>query len=356
MIDMSPDQIDHYFELISQVKLLSTDVQNIENCTDETKFYLDTSDILFKYYDHFDQVNMPQSSNKKPIKVTESLPSSGEIYSMKDFLNKNKKTTSSPTINTNSGSINEFSKSDSYDKFLAKTDPHYYLEPKYSNAEEFCHECQEYRELVISDAVLICPICDSEVTTIMESDKPSYKDPPSETVYFPYKRINHLKEQLSHSQAKETTKIPQDVYDMILVEMKKEKKTNLAELNKLQIRRYLHKYSHLDYNKYYDNITQIIYHLNKLPPLSLPPEVEDQLCHMFTLIQEPYARHRPANRLNFLSYSYTINKLCEILGYTEYLQYFSLLKSKDKLHTQDIIWKKICRDMNWKYYPSTRSY
>ena len=144
----------------------------------------------------------------------------------------------------------------------------------------------------------------------------------------------------------------EEVLDMILIEMKKEGKTNLANLNRSRVRKYLSKYSHLEYSKYYDNINQIIWNLSNIPPLNMSPEVEEQLCMMFEKIQDPFERHRSSNRINFLSYSYVIHKFCQLLGYTQYLSYFTLLKSKDKLHEQDKIWKKICDDLDWKYNPS----
>jgi hypothetical protein len=33
-------------------------------------------------------------------------------------------------------------------------------------------------------------------------------------------------------------------------------------------------------------------------------------------------------------------------------KYFGLLKSRDKLRTQDLIWKNICKDLDWPYHPS----
>ena len=60
----------------------------------------------------------------------------------------------------------------------------------------------------------------------------------------------------------------------------------------------------------------------------------------------------PTNRKNFLSYSYVLHKFCELLEYDHLLEYFSLLKSREKLHAQDLIWEKICNDLNWEFIPS----
>ena len=39
----------------------------------------------------------------------------------------------------------------------------------------------------------------------------------------------------------------------------------------------------------------------------------------------------------------------QILGLYEYLKYFPLLKSREKLHQQDQIWKKICAELKWEF-------
>ena len=59
-----------------------------------------------------------------------------------------------------------------------------------------------------------------ETTIIIDSDKPSYKDPPREVSYFAYKRINHFNEWLAQFQAKETTQIPEEVLTDIINQIK----------------------------------------------------------------------------------------------------------------------------------------
>ena len=72
---------------------------------------------------------------------------------------------------------------------------------------------------------MVCERCGELNYIVIDSDKPSYKDPPKEISYFAYKRINHFNEWLAQFQAKETTEIPQDLYDQILIEIKKERMT-----------------------------------------------------------------------------------------------------------------------------------
>ena len=41
-----------------------------------------------------------------------------------------------------------------------------------------------------------------------------------------------------------------------------------------------------------------------------------------------------------------------LVASNEYLKYFPLLKSREKLYVQDQIWKKICGELNYEIIPS----
>ena len=73
---------------------------------------------------------------------------------------------------------------------------------------------------------------------------------------------------------------------------------------------------------------------------------------MFKEIQEPFIKHRPKNRKNFLSYSYVLHKFVELLSLDELLILFPLLKSREKTYEQDKIWKCICDDLKWEFIKS----
>lgn len=239
-------------------------------------------------------------------------------------------------------------------QFMVNTNDHYIREDIIDKSEDYCHKCNKYRELLYGDSVLTCPSCGDEVYTISGSYQLSYRDPPQENVHFSYHRLNHFKDHLARLQAQESTRIPQIVYDVILVEFDKEKKSNLADLDIDRVKKYLKKYISYGYNKYYENAYQIIYKLNGLTPLSIPKEIEEQLCNMFIMIETPFEKVRPPNRSNLITYPYVLYKFCQILKYTEYMKYFNLLKSNDKLNEQDKIWKKICVELDWQFYPTIR--
>ena len=81
-------------------------------------------------------------------------------------------------------------------------------------------------------------------------------------------------------------------------------------------------------------------------------EMEEELRRMFREIQIPFIKYCPKNRKNFLSYSYVLHKFVELLELDDFINCFILLKSREKLHQQDQIWKKICEHLKWQYIPS----
>lgn len=108
----------------------------------------------------------------------------------------------------------------------------------------------------------------------------------------------------------------------------------------------------LDLQQYYEHSTYIISKLSKVPPPTINRETEEKIRLMFRQIQLPFEKYCPKNRTNFLSYSYVLHKIFELLELDDFVKYFPLLKSRDKLKQQDEIWEKICEELGWDFYPS----
>ena len=164
-----------------------------------------------------------------------------------------------------------------------------------------------------------------------------------------YKRINHFNEKLSQFQGKEKTVIPEKIYSRIKDEIEKNPNLTLEELTPRNMKYILKK---LGLSKYYEHINYITNKVNsyKLPTLS--PNEEDKLRYMFNSIQEPFGKHSPNCRKNFLNYAYIFRKFLELLSYDYLLDNFAELKSREKLYEQDKIWKNICAELNWQFIPS----
>jgi hypothetical protein len=237
-----------------------------------------------------------------------------------------------------------------YDKYMKLTDKNY-LSTINTNKDIFdsCIKCNIEMLLNNNTGQLTCPNCGFIENIIVDSDKPSFKEPPKEMTSFCYKRINHLNEFLAQFQAKETTDIPESVYNDIIMEIKKERIKNMAVITPEKMRTILKK---IKKNDYYEHIPYIINQLNGLPAPVIAPEIEEIIRGMFKAIQIPFEKYCPFKRKNFLSYNYVMYKFFELLELDEYLNCFQLLKSRTKLHQQDQIWKNICKDLNWEYINS----
>ena len=75
-----------------------------------------------------------------------------------------------------------------------------------------------YKNLEIE---IFCNKCGYTEKVLFENDKTSYKETPKEISYFAYKRINHFNEWITQFQGKETTEIPNKIYNDVIKEIKK---------------------------------------------------------------------------------------------------------------------------------------
>jgi len=214
---------------------------------------------------------------------------------------------------------------------------------------EHCIGCNVAREEISSEGILVCPKCGSEEYSLVVSDFPSFRDPPKERNNYAYKKINHLNEILNQFQAKESTMIPEEVMNEVVLEIRKRRINNIADLTEKEIREILKK---LGRSKYYEHAAHILSRLNGNPPPTITPEIEEKIRAMFQEIQAPFLLYCPNDRTNFLSYSYILYKFMELLDMDEYLPYFPLLKSRDRLIAHDQIWSKICDYLHWQFIRS----
>ena len=155
----------------------------------------------------------------------------------------------------------------------------------------------------------------------------------------------------SQMQAQETTSPSEELIDKLLLELKKNRIKDITKINRTLIKGYLKK---LRYTKQYEHIPAIINKLCGRPPPIITRELQAKLISMFEQIQTPFEKFCPKDRKNFMSYSYTLHKMCQLLGEDQLLPCFPLLKSREKLYLQDKIWKDICScdSISWQFYPS----
>ena len=217
---------------------------------------------------------------------------------------------------------------------------------------EVCPTCPESNVFHFTDTSdLVCDNCGAILATLI-SEELTYREEQETSekiVNYSYKRENHFNEWLSQFQAQETTTIPPEVIEQLRNELKKIKVKVLDEITHARVRTLLKK---LKLNKFYEHVPYITNIISGVKPPSMPQELEERLRIMFKDIQKPFDDNCPPERKNFLSYSYVLYKFCELLSEDKYLKYFPLLKSKEKLYQQDVIWKKICDVLHWEYIPT----
>ena len=331
-------------QLETKYKNLNNEINHRKNKNEFLDYFLETGDILYKYYDMQEKIQngdlpIKQNGKRKP----------GSIL---DVLDKASDSLEDDTVKRNDVKpTNHLSRDKLLEQYLKKVHPENVrssgniLDDTYGE----CDQCEEEMVFSLNEAVFTCMTCGYQEFVLIDSDKPSYKDPPREVSYYAYKRINHFNEWLAQFQAKESTDIPQEVFDQILVELKKERILDTRSLKQTKIREILKK---LKLNKYYEHVPHIINRLNGQNAPVMSREIEEKLRYMFREIQPSFQKHCPEGRNNFLSYSYVLYKFCELLELDEYLPCFPLLKNRDKLYVQDKIWQKICEELKWEFIRS----
>ena len=309
-------------------------------------YFLNAGDIVYNYYETQDKINMGieptvtrTTVKAKPGSVIAALEQAASKGCLPD----------TPVVPQMKREMLRRDKL--LEEYLLKIHPEHARGNYTIQSDSYgeCAECEQEMIFSANEALFICTNCGNQQFILVDSDKPSYKDPPREISYYAYKRINHFNEWLAQFQAKETTEIPQEVYDAICAELKKERILDYRTLARQKVREILKK---LKFNKYYEHVPHIINRLNGQNAPVMSREVEEKLRYMFKEIQPSFQKNCPKERSNFLSYSYVLYKFCELLELDEYLPSFPLLKNRDKLYIQDKIWEKICEDLAWQFIRS----
>jgi hypothetical protein len=300
-------------------------VQNL-NESEINSYFLDNGIILDKYYSGDKEININTRKNNSGIL---------SFFKNEDMV-----------ITEDNNSLN---KKEAMNEYMCNIDDNI-QNVKYSNISyDKCKLCGAQTYLCEVKSELVCSQCGALSDIIIVTEKSSYSDPPREVSYFSYKRINHFNEWLAQFQAKEKTELPENIYHDIISELHKNSYMNLSKLKYKDVRLILKK---LNYNKYYEHIPHIISVLTNKRAPTLDRKTEEVLRSLFKEIQIPFMNNCPPNRKNFLSYSYVLHKFCELLEFDHLLEYFPLLKSREKLHIQDLIWSQICKDLKWQFIPS----
>lgn len=328
---------------LKYLKTLILEKKKINNDNDELEYFLDCGNLISNYF-----------NSKIEIYSDDSSESDDNF----DFLSNNNN-------NNNNNDILSFFKSNKQNyeekknKRVPKSKQLKNIYDDYINILNENQSSKNINDIMICDCgnmfkidtskgLLICKKCGLTQPILVEINKSSNREQNTDSVAAAYKRKNHLNELLNQLQAKETTEIPNEVYDKIMQEINKNN-IDIKTLNGKITKKILKK---LNYQKYYEHIPHILYKLIDKKPLTIPRHIENKIKKLFEETEEPFQRNCPPSRKNFLSYLYVLHKICELLELNEYLEYFSLLKNQKILCCQDNLWKLICNDLGWRFIPS----
>lgn len=162
-----------------------------------------------------------------------------------------------------------------------------------------------------------------------------------------YKRCNHFKYWLKRIQGKERNKVTKELLQSVQNEIMNQN----IDIRMVTYEELRHVLKRLGLQQFYINVFSIMRYITGEPLLELTSSQEKQLLDMFVKIQDSFQQNT-IGRVNMLSYTFLLVKFCEILEWDEMALAIPTLKTKSKLHKQDMVWKEICLVLGWKYYPS----
>ena len=323
--DLSIEQI---MEIKDRIKEINENIKELK--AKKNNYFLDNSKFIFEYFENKKNINNVEDSVKNTTTKSQLL---FNIFKVKET---DKEKNSNESSNNNNNIVQ---------KYLSNIDDSFLDVNTYVYQTDICQTCHKGELIPLEDeGTLVCNCCSRTIPYLIENEKPSYKEPPKEVCFYAYKRINHFKEIIAQFQGKETTQIHPDVIENIKLQIKKER-IEISQITNEKTKEILKK---LGYNKYYEHIPFIKDKLGIKPPI-MSPELEETLCNLFIELQAPYSKYCPDDRVNFLNYYYTAYKLCELLGEDFYLPFFPKLKDREKRIEQDIIWRKICEELDWEF-------
>lgn len=227
-----------------------------------------------------------------------------------------------------------------------------------------CGECGGNLIPLPPEDALTCEDCGLSVTYAENNINHFTYKQRNETEFktkYSYDRLSHFTDKLAQMQGKERTNVPQEVFDKIRAEIRKE---NIPE-NFMMTKPFMVKMmKRANLSQWYEHswyIIKVLYPHCK--PLQLTNQAEETLKEMFKAIEAPFEKHKHlmretvsmSARKSFLNYDYVLRKCFEILKMPELAELCPLRKNQAKVKTYDKVWRLICEDLGFEFIPSDPS-
>ncbi len=210
-------------EEIIKIKEELKDIKNFN----EIEYYEKTSYILFNYYDMIEKQTTNQINNP-PTKIKSVKFKNKSIIDSFKLNIENKDNDKDNDKDNENDEFNEKHKDDNYDsdelvieksslvdEYLAITNNNHIKKIDFDN-RELCRNCRNYLTCLQHEAIMICNVCGYQEPLLVEQNRPILKQNTKDTSHFSYKRINHFREWCNQVQGKESTDIPNDIFEFML--------------------------------------------------------------------------------------------------------------------------------------------
>jgi TolA-binding protein len=228
--------------------------------------------------------------------------------------------------------------------------------PLCTQSEERCAECGGALVMDVQANVMVCEACCYEMaSSIPGSSTLGYAH--AESVNLSscrYRRSVHFRSHLDrYSGSVGSEKITDELIDEV-IEWLHSKNIPLKKVTTARVEVALKKLGHSKMANHKTVITSAI--TGKESPFFTPDKL-GQLMTMFHDVSRAYDVVKATkflNRVNFISYQYCLYQQLQLLNWAteEHQRSFRLLKGRENLAKQDIIWKAICEEAGFKFISS----
>lgn len=212
--------------------------------------------------------------------------------------------------------------------------------------QDRCVGCGELMRVRQNEGVLVCPFCGAEAPNLdAAAPLTAYGEEVELPAANPKRRVHFAEKQMAF-QAREPHVIPLAVKNAVMGRL-----FNLGcrSISDVTYQKVAIAMRDLRLKDWYDHKMKIACEITGLSPPYLDPEDEARCKRFFDAIQEPYERHKPPGRINFICYNYCTFQFFRLLGLDELLPYFCLLKGPEKLDATEEVFEKICADLRWEF-------
>jgi len=341
------DKEEYLYELKEKAEQLMENMKEWEKR--KKKYIIENADFIFKYFEDKKQISDGKSTvdtnETKPTLESKNRKLFNKLFKIKSEEEKRNEMEENGKNETHTNCYNEIKQRNlqKYWKNVCNEIPNV---QETLISSEMCENCGK-GEYVINEeeGTYNCHLCGHFTLQYVNTQKNFNNEAPGEVTYTTYDRLIHFKEILSQFQAKETTKIPEEIVNNIANRIRKERITDISQIDYDKMREILRT---LGYNQYFEHI-QLINSIFGIEPPQMQKELYDTLCVLFMEIQQPWALYCPPNRTNFFNYTYVLYQLCVLLGQHQYLPFIPMMKNPKKRLNMDEIWKKLCEHLDWEY-------